>query len=97
MRVMLVEDDPALADTISRALQSQAEAQVDWTGWTSFEQLAVRFPARPAADQVYALDWDNSLSFRLGAQWQATPTVAVRAVARSNSASGNSTSARGSA
>lgn len=32
MRVMLVEDDPALADTISRALQSQADAQVDWTG-----------------------------------------------------------------
>ena len=54
-------------------------AQVDLTGWTSFEQLAVRFPARPAADQVYALDWDNTLSFRLGAQWQATPTVAVRA------------------
>jgi len=57
----------------------RVSAQVDWTGWTSFEQLAVRFPARPAADQVYALDWDNSLSFRLGAQWQATPTVAVRA------------------
>ena len=31
MRVLLVEDDPALANTISRALQSQAEAQVDWT------------------------------------------------------------------
>jgi two-component system, OmpR family, response regulator len=32
MRVLLVEDDPALADTISRALQSRADAQVDWTG-----------------------------------------------------------------
>lgn len=31
MRIMLVEDDPALAETISRALQSQAEAQVDHT------------------------------------------------------------------
>lgn len=31
MRVMLVEDDPALADTISRALKSQVDAQVDWT------------------------------------------------------------------
>jgi len=31
MRVLLVEDDPALANTISRALQSQADAQVDWT------------------------------------------------------------------
>lgn len=31
MRVMLVEDDPALADTISRALSSQVDAQVDWT------------------------------------------------------------------
>lgn len=31
MRVLLVEDDPALANTISRALQGQAGAQVDWT------------------------------------------------------------------
>jgi len=31
MRVLLVEDDPALANTISRALQGQAEAHVDWT------------------------------------------------------------------
>lgn len=31
MRVMLVEDDPALAETISRALRSQVEAMVDWT------------------------------------------------------------------
>lgn len=31
MRVMLVEDDPALADTISRVLKSQVDAQVDWT------------------------------------------------------------------
>lgn len=31
MRVLLVEDDPALANTISRALQGQADAQVDWT------------------------------------------------------------------
>lgn len=31
MRVMLVEDDPALADTISRVLKRQADAQVDWT------------------------------------------------------------------
>lgn len=31
MRVLLVEDDPALANTISRALQGQVGAQVDWT------------------------------------------------------------------
>lgn len=54
-------------------------AQVDWTGWSSFEELAVRFPARPAADQVFPLDWDDSLTARLGVQWAATATATVRA------------------
>lgn len=31
MHVLLVEDDPALASVITRALQGQADAQVDWT------------------------------------------------------------------
>ena len=31
MHILLVEDDPALANVITRALQGQADAQVDWT------------------------------------------------------------------
>jgi long-chain fatty acid transport protein len=53
-------------------------AQLDWTGWSSFEELAVRFPARPAADQVFPLDWADSLTVRAGLEWAATPTVTVR-------------------
>ncbi|MEZ4401578.1 MAG: outer membrane protein transport protein [Kofleriaceae bacterium] len=54
-------------------------AQLDWTGWSSFEQLEVRFPAQPSVDQRYDLDWRDSVTGRLGLEWRARPAVAVRA------------------
>lgn len=54
-------------------------AQLDWTAWSSFERLDVRFPAQPAVDQSYALDWSDSLTGRVGLEWRATRTLAVRA------------------
>ncbi|MBK9034406.1 MAG: outer membrane protein transport protein [Myxococcales bacterium] len=68
-----------LGAAIAATRTVRVSAQVDWTGWSSFETLAVRFPTRPAADQVFLLDWDNTLTGRLGVEWAATPTVAVRA------------------
>lgn len=53
-------------------------AQLDWTGWSRFERLEVRFPAQPPLDQIYALDWEDSLSGRLGVEWGAAPNVSVR-------------------
>lgn len=54
-------------------------AQVDWTGWSSFEDLAIRFPTQPSVDQVFRLDWRDSLTGRLGVEWHASPTAVVRA------------------
>lgn len=53
--------------------------QLDWTGWSSFERLDVLFPANEAASQTFPLDWDDSLTGRLGVEWQATPVLALRA------------------
>lgn len=53
-------------------------AQLDWTGWSSFERLDVRFPSNEAASQSFALDWSNSLTGRVGVEWRTTPTLTVR-------------------
>lgn len=70
-----VEVGVAVAAT--RALR--VAAQLDWTGWSRFEELEVRFPAEPAADQLYLLDWQDSLTARVGVEWTATPALALRA------------------
>lgn len=54
-------------------------AQLDWTAWSSFERLDVRFPADNAADQSFALDWRDTVTGRLGLEWRASPRLALRA------------------
>jgi len=54
-------------------------AQLDWTAWSSFERLDVRFPSDEAANQTFLLDWSDSLTGRLGVEWRATPAIALRA------------------
>jgi long-chain fatty acid transport protein len=42
------------------------EVDVDWTGWSSFEELAVTFPDDPDFSRVYPLAFEDAVSFRLG-------------------------------
>ena len=55
-------------------------AQVDWTQWSKFESLDVHFPANPNLDMNthYELDWDDSLTTRLGVQYVASPSLVMR-------------------
>jgi long-chain fatty acid transport protein len=54
--------------------------QVDWTQWSKFESLDVHFPASPDLDARthYELDWDDSLTVRLGAQFRASEKLVLR-------------------
>ena len=54
-------------------------AQVDWTEWSQIHELAIRFPAMPAIDQVYPEAWRDSWAFRLGGEYAASSAVCVRA------------------
>lgn len=53
--------------------------QLDWTGWSSFERLDVRFPSNEAASQSFPLDWSDSLTGRVGVEWRAGARLALRA------------------
>lgn len=54
--------------------------QVDWTQWSSFESLDITFPSMPDLDAQthYELDWDDSLTLRVGAQYVASPSLVLR-------------------
>jgi long-chain fatty acid transport protein len=42
------------------------EVDADWTGWSSVHELAIDFPNNPDFGRVYPLEFDDSVSFRLG-------------------------------
>jgi len=56
-------------------------AQLDWTQWSKFESLDIHFPSMESLDRQthYELDWDDSLTARLGAQFRAGPKLMIRA------------------
>jgi long-chain fatty acid transport protein len=46
------------------------ELDVHRTGWSSFRAVALRFPSDPELDSVHRLDFEDSLSYRLGARYK---------------------------
>ncbi len=48
-----------------------------WTGWSDYDALTVKFKDFPYESSV-PKDWDDVWGFRFGAQYQATPNVALR-------------------
>ncbi len=59
--------------------QLRVAAQLDWTQWSTVQDLAVRFPAQSALDQVYREDWRDTWTVRAGGEYAFSPAVAARA------------------
>lgn len=79
------EADIELPDTLSfsayRKLNRRLAVMGDitWTRWSTFDELVVKFanPAEP--DNVLDLDWQNTIRASLGATYQLTPRIQLRA------------------
>ena len=54
-------------------------AQVDWSGWSRVDVIAVEFPDNPNLDQRYPVDWNDNISLRAGGEVSVHPAVALRA------------------
>jgi long-chain fatty acid transport protein len=54
-------------------------AQIDWTGWSIMDQLTVEFPTSALTPQIYPEYWNDSWTFRGGAEFAVSSSVAVRA------------------
>ena len=50
---------------------------VYWTGWSDYDALTVKYKSFPYRSTV-PKDWDDVWAFRFGAQYQATPSIALR-------------------
>ncbi len=50
-------------------------AEVDWTGWSRFETLLIE---TTVLDQEFDLDWSDTFTVRLGAQYRASDKLALR-------------------
>lgn len=57
-----------LAFNLSKAFL--VEMDVNRTGWSSMDTLALRFAIDPLLDTAYRLDFQDSMSYRLGARWR---------------------------
>ncbi|MCA9677242.1 MAG: outer membrane protein transport protein, partial [Myxococcales bacterium] len=54
-------------------------AQVDWTGWSSFESLDITFPGQSTGlNQHFDLDWKDTFTIRLGGQYHLGGRTMVR-------------------
>jgi long-chain fatty acid transport protein len=54
-------------------------ADVTWTGWSSFDELRIEYdnPAQP--DTVTTEDWDDTMRYSIGFDYQATDKLILRA------------------
>ena len=53
-------------------------AQVDWTQWSTITDLVVQLPGSGNPPQIFKENWNDSWTFRLGADYAVTETVAIR-------------------
>ncbi|MGE5185797.1 MAG: OmpP1/FadL family transporter [Acidobacteriota bacterium] len=59
--------------------QLRVAAQLDWSQWSTVQELAVRFPANAALDQIYPEAWRDTWTVRAGAEYAFTSALAARA------------------
>jgi long-chain fatty acid transport protein len=50
------------------------ETDVNWTGWSSFDQINIRFTGAPALNSTVNSQWDDAYNYRAGLRWTTSPT-----------------------
>lgn len=57
------------------------EADLDWTGWSSYDKLTIKFddPVVGKTSSTATKDWDDTWCFRLGAKYKATDALVLSA------------------
>jgi long-chain fatty acid transport protein len=68
----------ALSAAYAATDQLVVAGQLDWTGWSRFESLDIVFPAQTNLNQHFDLDWSDTFTVRLGAQYRVSDKLAVR-------------------
>ncbi|MFN7942948.1 MAG: outer membrane protein transport protein [Thermoanaerobaculia bacterium] len=48
------------------------EADANWTGWSSFDKVAIAIENRPDLSSTLDENWDNAYNYRLGLRWNSS-------------------------
>lgn len=54
-------------------------ADVNWYRWRNFPAIAIEFPEEPALNQRVVKGWGDTVNYHLGAEYQLTDAIALRA------------------
>lgn len=54
-------------------------ADVTWTGWSSFDELRIEYDNPDQPDSVTTEDWDDTMRYSVGFDYQATDKLVLRA------------------
>ncbi len=54
------------------------ETDVNWTGWSSFDETTIRFTNRDLPDSTIRSDWEDVMNYRAGLRWTRSATSEVR-------------------
>ncbi len=47
------------------------ELDANWTGWSSFKEVAITFTDTPALSSTLPENWDDAMNYRIGFRWNA--------------------------
>ena len=62
-------DSASLGIAFGSAEKLRTAIDVNWTGWSSFDQLAIGIAEFPLFSQTISQQFDDTLSFRVGVRW----------------------------
>jgi long-chain fatty acid transport protein len=64
-------DMASLGFNVALTARTRMEVDVNWTGWSSFDELPVTFVGIPPLSSTIPQGWDDAMNYRLGFQWTA--------------------------
>jgi len=62
-------DTASLGLAVAVSAQSKLELDVNWTGWSSFDEVPLVFVDAPQFSQTLPEHWENAMNYRLGFRW----------------------------
>lgn len=73
-------DMASLGIAVALSPNTMLELDTNWTGWSSFQEVAIDFPENAALQQPPAEQlWDDAMNYRLGFRFNSSPTRQWRA------------------
>jgi len=62
-------DMASLGFMVALSANTRLEADINWTGWSSFDELPIVFTDVPPLSSTIPENWDDAMNYRLGLRW----------------------------